>query len=430
MKKILIRAGVSPVGEYSTNEIINNNLIGNNVGNLLFPFSISRALMKPDVEINNLIFSKKVLEHQIDRINNEYDALIIPLANAFRRSNVRGLNIMTKCIRKIKIPCIVVGVGAQAPINGEIEDPILNKATEKFVKAVLKKSDSIGLRGEFTADYLQKLGFTPEKDFTVTGCPSMYLYGDTLPEMRLKELTAESKVSMNSKVQLPQKFHDFMERSAKLLPNHHYVPQVIEEIRMMYNALPFPDGFTKTIPTIFPASYDASVYQQGKGITFVNVPSWLNYLKEKDFSFGSRIHGNIAAILAGTPCFIVVSDARIKELVDYHHIPHIMMDDLTSSTNIMDLYEKADYSAIKKGHKANFDHYLDFLHKNGLDTIYDNGSVEGKTPFDKKVESLKLASRVEPYVSVSKLEQMNRKMKQSSLIMSYYKGKQRKGTVK
>ena len=34
-------------------------------------------------------------------------------------------------------------------------------------------------------------------------------------------------------------------------------------------------------------------------------------------------------------------------------------------------YEKADYTAIHRGHEERFMHYLDFLHKNGLQTIYD-----------------------------------------------------------
>lgn len=50
----------------------------------------------------------------------------------------------------------------------------------KFVKAILNKSAILGLQGEITAAYLRKLGFTEEKDFTVIGCPVVFMNGDEL----------------------------------------------------------------------------------------------------------------------------------------------------------------------------------------------------------------------------------------------------------
>ena len=53
----------------------------------------------------------------------------------------------------------MLGVGSQASLNGVskgagIEQP----ATTRFVRAVLNRSPSIGVRGEQTRDYLKSLG--------------------------------------------------------------------------------------------------------------------------------------------------------------------------------------------------------------------------------------------------------------------------------
>ena len=50
-------------------------------------------------------------------------------------------------------------------------------ATKKFVRAVLNTTASIGVRGEFTFNYLRSLGFS-SKEVDVIGCLSMFLYGD------------------------------------------------------------------------------------------------------------------------------------------------------------------------------------------------------------------------------------------------------------
>lgn len=56
---------------------------------------------------------------------------IIPLANAFREDFVEELRNLTKLIRKLKIPCVVIGVGVQADY-----EPDFNK-TNIFDKDVM-----------------------------------------------------------------------------------------------------------------------------------------------------------------------------------------------------------------------------------------------------------------------------------------------------
>lgn len=408
-----MRAGMSPLDNLTPFQMITRNTIGNNMGNMLFPYGIFRTLMTEDTQIDTIRFDKiplerKAIHEKAREINAEYDYLVLPFANAFRRSFIGELRKVTRLVEKLTIPCIVVGAGLQAPSGKEPEDPELAAVTKRFVKAILKKSDCLGLRGEQTAMYLQKLGFHAEEDFTVIGCPSLFTYGKELPIPDCKELTSYSKVSMNSKICLPQNFHDFMERSSQQIEDHYYIPQVIEEIYRMYAGVPFPKKFGKKIPEHFPADFSHPVYTQDRARSFVNVRSWLDFLGGMDFSFGSRVHGNIAAILAGTPAYIFVSDARILELVNYHKIPHSMIEEITEKTSIFDIYEKTDFGSVHQGHEIRFMHYLDFLRKNGLETIYDKDGNPGRVYFDEKIQEINFHPGVHAFSAVSVQEQVER----------------------
>ncbi|NDZ70642.1 polysaccharide pyruvyl transferase family protein, partial [Streptomyces sp. SID10362] len=55
---------------------------------------------------------------------------------------------------------------------------------------------------------------------------------------------------------------------------------------------------------------------------YIDPATWISELRPFDFSFGSRIHGNIAALLAGVPSTVLCGDSRTLELCRYFGIPH------------------------------------------------------------------------------------------------------------
>lgn len=413
MGKILMRAAMSPFDNQTPYQVIMRNSIGNNIGNMLFPHSISRTLTTEGMQIDTINFSKMspdrgTIREEARRIDEEYDCLVLPFANAFRVSFIGELKRITSIVKKLTIPCVVVGVGMQAALGKELSNRTLAEAVIGFVDAILEKSSCLGLRGEHTAEYLKSLGFQPERDFTVIGCPSMFMFGKDLPEPDIRPLTPESSISINSKISLPQNFHHFLYRCRQEIPDYYYIPQVIEEIYRMYAGMPFPKKFAKKIPKYFPADLAHPVYAQDHARAFFNVKTWLEFLQQRDFSFGSRIHGNIAAVLAGIPAYVFVSDQRILELVDYHNIPHSMVADIKPDTSIFDIYEKTDFKQVKKGHENRFLHYLDFLQKNGLETIYDKKGNPGRVSFDEKLEEIDFLPPMHSFSAVSVEEQVER----------------------
>ncbi|MEX6292925.1 polysaccharide pyruvyl transferase family protein [Staphylococcus saprophyticus] len=183
--------------------MIFKNLIGGNIGNLIYAYSIYRNLMTEDVEI--VPDKYRIDEKDADMINKYYDAYIIPLADAFRDTFVENLKKYTRLFEKLTIPVIVIGVGVKAPINKRIKDGFsFDKEVTEFVKAVLKRSNMIGVRGQITADYLSYLGFTEGVDHTVIGCPSMYAFGR---ELHIKDLKLTNSSTIAS---IHRNFHQNM----------------------------------------------------------------------------------------------------------------------------------------------------------------------------------------------------------------------------
>lgn len=403
MRKLLFRAH-GPWDERTASEILVNNEIGGNTGNLLFLHSVMRTLMTEDTEIDTMSFlhRKHISQREVDYCNSEYDAFIIPLACAFRPSFTGELDVLADFVSRLKIPCVVAGAGIQARCSYKELSEDVNHSVRNFLNAVLDKSDCVGLRGEHTAQYLKYLGYKEEKDYTIIGCPSMYTFGDSLPEPRLTELTPGSKAAYNCKPTLKRRHYDFIRREAARFDNAMYISQIHREIRSLYVGMPYP--VLSSYPPDFPVHLSAPEMQEGRMIGVLDKYSWIHYLEGCDFVFGSRIHGNIAGILAGTPCYIIAGDARVQELASYHNIPFAVYKDLKDDTTIFDLYEKADYGALRRGHEERVTHYLDFFERNAIPHLERKVLNGDESPYDRVMRSRVPMDIVRPLPTVSACE--------------------------
>lgn len=168
-----------PLETFDAPQMILNNSIRGNVGNLVNAYGVFRTLMTEGTTITPDYY--KTNHNNADLINEKYDYYIIPLADAFRKEFVHTLRRYTKLIKKLKIPVVVIGVGLRASYEPNLDEGFpFDDDANSFVSAVLEKSSIIGVRGEITAKYLSKLGFREEIDHMVIGCPSMYTFGNEL----------------------------------------------------------------------------------------------------------------------------------------------------------------------------------------------------------------------------------------------------------
>lgn len=364
-----MRASQSPFDNLTPYETLLHDKIWTNVGNLLFPYSIYRNLISADTTID--VYSKAPDSSDADFINNNYDVVLIPLANAFRPSFQKQLELWTDLINNLNIPCVVVGVGVQAGLDfySATEFPF-DDTVKKFSSAVASKSAYIGVRGELTYEYLKRLGFGSVTQ--IIGCPSMYMYGEYLPIP--KKTKDNLKVSVNGKKSDSEDIKNFLFKDKHF---SFFIPQETYELTLLYSGMFAPTD----ADDIYPLSIDNELFKEDKILFCVNVPSWLELLKTADFSIGSRIHGNIAAVLAGIPSFILATDSRVLELARYHNLPYMEKNKFDFSKSFKEIYEETNFSMINNGHKDRYNNFVNFLRTNGLNPVFQPNAV-----FDRKIE--------------------------------------------
>lgn len=286
-------------------------------------------------------------------INEQYDVFVIPLANAFRRSYRDRMLLLTKLIERLKIPVVVLGVGIQTSVDGDRERlrPI-DDMVKRFTKAVLDRSPTIGVRGEITESYLRGLGF---RDIDVIGCPSMFIHGDNLRvEKKKATLDPEDRVAIN--------VSPYVKKMGKIATSHHrkypnlrYIPQDLKSLETLLWGDAVADRGKHSDLPIYTSH---PLYQEDKVRFFVDPWTWMSYLSDFQFAFGTRIHGNITALISGVPCYLFAHDSRTLELARYFDIPHRLMKDVPADVDAAQLFEEADYSALNNGHKAHCPKHL------------------------------------------------------------------------
>ena len=139
-------------------------------------------------------------------------------------------------------------------------------------------------------------------------------------------------------------------------------------------------------PSPLPVWPSHPLLREGKTKMWVDPWPWIDYLRGTDFTFGTRIHGNIAALLAGTPAYVLAHDMRTLELARYFEIPHRIAQRTPPETDAAELYEEADYGPLNANHGKRYDTFIGYVERHGLSHVFQPG--EDPTLFDQKVASI------------------------------------------
>jgi hypothetical protein len=371
MRRILIRSAKDPFLALTPEATLARNSFAGNTGNMLFTQSVHEVLSVPEVEVvSNGYVNDRVdpTPEMVARINEEYDAFVIPLANAFRGTFLSELRRLTSLIRQLEIPVVVVGVGAQTAASAVELPPEVREDTAAFLRAVLDRSAKVGVRGEVTQRCLAALGFGDEH-IEVIGCPSLYSRGRNAPvQKRVEALTPESPIAAN--VTLTQsRMGSILERAARDYPRLTYVAQTRVELAQLLWGQPVPGDFDPTMPT----TPDHPLYTADRIRMFVDPHTWHTFLGRHEFAFGTRLHGNIAAVVAGTPAYLLTFDSRTTEVARHHGLPHARLGSVEADVDPAALYERADFSEFNTRQPELFDAYTGFLEKNDLAHVHQPG---------------------------------------------------------
>lgn len=385
-QRILMRLGKTPFDLADPFRTLDKNLLGTNSGNLIYGAAAHKLLSTQDtvVEANHYAINGAMA----DRVNDEYDAFVMPLANAFRPDFEDQLRRTADFLERLTIPFLMLSGGAQLPLDG---DPAALKAMEptvkRFARAVLNGSSALSVRGEMTAEYLTSLGF---RDVVVVGCPSLALHGPghrvEVPEV----LEPGAPIAFNLETKDP--FGGELVADAEQHYRATYIPQEHGTLELMLWAT---DPYDAVDPRL-PLQRSHPQFTAARAEFFLDAYPWLDRLAQMAFSFGARAHGNIAAALAGTPSVMLAHDSRTLELARHHDIPYLIRGEEAGPVTVQELYAHADYTEFNRGHAERFQVLSDYLHDNGFRHIFDAGQEQALAEYEDRIAALTFPPAVRP----------------------------------
>lgn len=337
--------------------------IGGNSGNNVFQYSLQTILRKNNIGIETDIWSlSPVSDGRIEQLNEKYAAAVVAPANVLSGYAVRNgcLKRMTEYIRRLRMPVHIVSLGAQSSYDFSFDFlSECRKEAAAFVAAVLDGGGKIGVRGNFTQEAVCKLGFAPE-DCEVIGCPSIFINGGALQVKKTELSPDELRPVFNG---TPVWRHPQIEKYFAAYPESFFVDQE-KFYRLLYQPLDLGRKELKYLAD--KNDFWLRMYRQDRIKFYGDYAAWAQDIKNSgaNFSFGSRIHGNILPLLQGIPAYITATDSRVRELAEYYHIPYEKLPrDLPA---LHHFYEKADYTAFNQNFASAYNRFAAFMQSCGL----------------------------------------------------------------
>lgn len=251
-------------------------------------------------------------------------------------------------VRKFKDMAFVpISVGLQAQKMNQ--DFKLNSSVKNVLSAIQERA-VIGVRGEYTAEVLEKHGI---RNIEVIGCPSLY-YGDN-PEFEISKTSDPiRRVSVNFRT-----FYGLLSKAEK-----HFLTYCANRNYDFVEQTQYEFVLENAADTAY-YNYVSKWINKKKKI-FFDVNEWKNYLADFQFSMGFRFHGNVVALWNNIPSLFFAIDSRTEELIQYFDLPHIKIQDFDDKKPIEYYYELADYEKFNKTYRKKYHKYQKFLRKNNI----------------------------------------------------------------
>jgi hypothetical protein len=315
----------------------------------------------------------------IERLRSEHSHIVFVTANLIRlgvpgdhpsiKDLMAGLVPLARNIERAGLPVVVFGLGTQAALNGPYEF-VAAPEVVRLLKVISGHSRKLAVRGPFTADACVKLGI---KNVEVIGCQSMFWHRS--PEFSW----LLSEPASNKPATVAFNFTD-----APLEAN--LINQAIQEgydvIGQQNDAEQDVKANQGNLPEAKPVKYNWGVaFAFEKGLVdrakyerwikshfhqFHQPAPWLEHMTRYSFSYGTRLHGNIAAMLAGVRAIWVVHDMRLKEVCDHFRLPTIGFEEVKGGVDLKMLHDRADFSQCHGIYPDRYRALFDYVDGAGL----------------------------------------------------------------
>lgn len=329
---------------------------GNNFGNMLF----TNAIYK---QVKHCNFISKANE------TASYDAIVIPAANWINERSDYGK--LADYLYRKNVPVTLVGLGAQLQNVDDVN--LISDGTKRFLQVASELTTSIGVRGEFTKKILNELGI---RNVSVLGCPSLFT-DLKVPEIRDISNPSDVKLSLggtryiltkgnfNKKNDIQRKLYQFalQTNSPMFYQSEEFEVQLMARENVLDKIELASEYYSTSKDKLFKYLMDFGKYH-------TDINQWRMDAMKTDLYVGSRIHGVIAAMLAGTPGVLISHDERTRELAKSMSIPCIDANEFNIDMlfDTSSFIKKFDFDAYKKKGAENMKGLKDLYVSNGLET--------------------------------------------------------------
>ena len=130
----------------------------------------------------------RVDPQQIDRLNAEFDYVFLRGSNYVHAE--MNWSRTAEVLRRLKLPVIAFGIGAQAPVSGKLE---LSEDSKTVLKLIADSTASVGVRGTYSAEVMNELGI---RNVRIIGCPTAFRNNRPDLSIRLPALETVKQVGV------------------------------------------------------------------------------------------------------------------------------------------------------------------------------------------------------------------------------------------
>ncbi|ORE90934.1 hypothetical protein ATO13_21656 [Stappia sp. 22II-S9-Z10] len=341
-------------------------VLGANSGNLMFQFAASRLLAAPQRHIG-----RSEIPYTDPKALAGVNYVVVPAANHLRLgADWTGFS---NFLERAKRPLVVLGLGAQSPkLGGERATIAALKAdpqVSRLAGVIRDRAALVTVRGRFSQIVCAEFGID---DVEVLGCPSALLNPDPAagaamearltaikgsPEIPLFGLTAAAPFEIAReahKKALEQRLLAWLRERGGLYIQQSGGPETIHAAgrrwenvaagpRAIIRSVLAPEGEGGGRPGGTSEGGTSGGKTSGGGTSeedeaafwsfmarrgrfYTSAPEWIREMGQLSLVIGTRLHGNMAAIAAGTPGVVIAHDSRTGELAETMHLPSLSME--------------------------------------------------------------------------------------------------------
>lgn len=310
----------------------------------------------------------------IDRLNAEYDYVFLRGSNYVHAQ--MNWSKAAEVLRRLKLPVIAFGIGAQAPVSGKLE---LSEDTKTVLKLISDSTASLGVRGIYSAEVLNDLGI---KNVRIIGCPTAFrnnnpdlaIHLPPLEQVKTAGVTLRREVS-KTYAQDIKRYLTFHRSLVKAMADRFEVTLMSQgEVEEKKLALGTPEQKAQAMAALKENEWAnnwylddqvTALYQSRMFYSDV-VAEYERLVRKLDLVLGYRLHGNLMALANGTPSIYFTYDSRTVEFADTFKIPSV---DVFGGQDfkLEEYWEQSRFDRFNAAYAEVYDQMRAFLVENRVD---------------------------------------------------------------